>query len=113
MFQDLRYGVRMLLKNKGFTVVACSRSALGIGANTAIFSVVQTVLLRPLPFAEQEQLVKLWKQDTVSGTPFVELSLAEVRDWDQQSRVFRVWPRSGHGVWLRLCPDRQGRRRAA
>ena len=88
MFQDLSYGARMLLKSKAFTVVAALTLSLGIGANTAIFSVVQTVLLRPLPFAEQERLVKLWKRDTASDSAFVELSPAEVRDWDRQSQSF-------------------------
>src|SRR5215207_7947757 len=57
MFQDFRYGIRMLLKHKGFTAVAVLSLALGIGANTALFSLVDTVLLQTLPVGEPEQLV--------------------------------------------------------
>lgn len=88
MIQDLRYGLRVLSRSKGYTAVAALTLALGIGAITAIFSVVHTVLLRPLPFAKQEQLVTLWKRDTVASQPFVELALAEVRDWQQQAQSF-------------------------
>jgi putative ABC transport system permease protein len=91
MFQDLRFGLRMLLKRKSFSAVALLTLMLGIGANTAIFSVVHTVLLRPLPFAQQEQLVMLWKHDTTAKTHFVELALAEVRDWQQQSQSFTAF----------------------
>jgi hypothetical protein len=84
MIQDIRFGIRVLLKQPGFTLIAVLTLALGIGACTAIFSVVHTVLLKPLPFAEQERLVALWKRDTTANKPFVELSYAEVRDWGQQ-----------------------------
>ncbi|OLE54883.1 MAG: hypothetical protein AUG51_05970 [Acidobacteria bacterium 13_1_20CM_3_53_8] len=83
--QDLRYGLRMLVKSPGFTVVAVIALALGIGANTAIFSVVNAVLLRPLPYKEPNSLVILWdttpKQDTSVSYPNFE----DLRD---QNRTF-------------------------
>src|SRR5919198_621449 len=61
MWQDLRYGVRMLLKHKGFTAVAVITLALGIGANTAIFSVLNTYLFRALPYPRSERLVRVFR----------------------------------------------------
>src|SRR5947199_570754 len=64
---DLKFAFRQMLKNPGFTAVAVLTLALGIGANTALFSVVNGVLLRPLPFREQERLVTLWESSPAQG----------------------------------------------
>ena len=60
IFKDIRYGIKSLARNPGFTAVAVITLALGIGANTAIFSVVNAVLLRPLPFDDPERIIWLW-----------------------------------------------------
>jgi putative ABC transport system permease protein len=87
-WQNLRYTTRMWLKRPGFTLLAVLMLALGIGTNTAIFSVINAVLLRPLPFAEQERLVVAWKKDAVAYNPLVEMAFAEFRDWQMQNRSF-------------------------
>src|SRR5262245_8971584 len=88
MFQDLRFGLRILLKNRGFTLIAALTLGLGIGANTAVFSVAYTTLMRPLPFKDQERLVVAWKSDETTKHPFVEISIPEFNDWRSQNRVF-------------------------
>jgi putative ABC transport system permease protein len=88
LLKDIRYAIRGLLKRPGFTAVAVITLALGIGANAAIFSAVHSVLLRPLPFSEQDRLVVMWKQDQTVNQPLVELSIAEFNDWRSQSNSF-------------------------
>jgi putative ABC transport system permease protein len=88
LWQDIRYGARMLLKQPGFTLVATLTLALGIGANTAIFSVVDTVLLRPLPFQEAERLMMLRGVDTRKGDGPGNISYPNFVDWRAQSGSF-------------------------
>ena len=88
LWQDLRYGLRGLIRNPGFTAVAIMTLALGIGANTAIFSVVNAVLLRPLPFAEPDQLVVVWEKRDSSGDAPIPVSGHEFVGWREQSETF-------------------------
>ncbi len=96
LWQDARYGLRVLWKNPGFTAVVVSTLALGIGANTAIFSVVDAVLLRPLPFPHPERIVLV--RDDLAGRQMenVGMSVPELKDLQQAGDVFEevsgVWP---------------------
>jgi putative ABC transport system permease protein len=86
LWQDLRYGVRMLLKSPGFTVVAVLTLALGIGANTAIFSVVRAVLLKSLPYPDPARLVSIRENQEHTGD--MSVSWMNFLDWRQQNRSF-------------------------
>src|SRR5271155_1576168 len=87
LIQDLRYGLRTLRKNPGFTAIAVLTLALGIGANTAIFSVVNGVLLRPLPFRDPSQLVLIAEK---SPCPVISTSRENYLDWRDQSHSFEA-----------------------
>ncbi|HEY7547332.1 MAG TPA: ABC transporter permease, partial [Blastocatellia bacterium] len=86
-FHDLRFSFRMLVKNPGFTAVALIALALGIGANTALFSVINAALLRPLPYPEPERLVSLWETD-LQKTESSSVAPANFFDWKEQNQVF-------------------------
>src|SRR6266550_2661241 len=88
MFQDLRYGARMLLKNPGFTLTAMLSLIIGIGATSAIFSVVNGVVLRPLPYYEPERLVRLWQNKPQAGMKEMPVSGGNVNVWQARAESF-------------------------
>src|SRR2546427_9203738 len=88
LIKDIRYGIRSLIKRPSFTSIAVITLALGIGANTAIFSVVNAVLLRPLPFPHSEQLVTLWERNPKQGYEQNPPAAGNFVDWRDQNRVF-------------------------
>jgi len=85
LFKDIRYGVRSLVKRPGFTAIAVLTISLGIGTNTAIFSVVNAFLLRPLPYGAPDRLVMVGSQNR--GGP-IGVSFLDYQDWRAQNRVF-------------------------
>ena len=88
LFQDLRYGARILLKQPAFTLVAVITLALGIGANTAIFSLVNSILLRPLPFREPDRVVRLIQASPELGLDTWGVSQADFAAYRDQNRSF-------------------------
>jgi predicted permease len=96
LFQDVRYGLRLLLKSPGFTIVAVLSLALGVGANTAIFSIMDAVLLRSLPFSHPDRLVKIVANNRGVGAQHIGFSVPELDDLRTRAGVFDqvtvTWP---------------------
>ncbi len=88
LWKDLRYGARMLLKKPGFTLTAVFTLALGIGLNAALFSVVNALILRPLPYHEADRLVQLWQHDRRQGIAETPVSNADFLAWRTEARSF-------------------------
>ncbi len=89
MLEDLRYAVRVLRRSPGFTLSAVAALALGIGANTAVFSVVYAVLLKPLPFAEPDRLVRIYETNLAQGIDRGDVSPGTYVDWRTRSHAFQ------------------------
>jgi putative ABC transport system permease protein len=88
LLQDLRYGFRMLIKGRGITAAAVFALAIGIGANTAIFSIIDTVLLRPLAFPESERLITIFETNESRGFSRLPVTAANFADWRRASTTF-------------------------
>src|SRR6267142_462907 len=90
LFQDVKVGLRALIKNPGFTLVAIVALALGIGANSAIFSVVNTVLLRPLAFPRSDRIMSVWQNNLVRGWHQDVVTPADYLEWRRDARSFET-----------------------
>jgi putative ABC transport system permease protein len=88
LLQDVKFGARTLMKNRGFALVAVLTLAIGIGANTAIFSVVEAVLLRALPYRDADRVVLLWENNRLRGKPHNVVNPGNFFDWREQSASF-------------------------
>src|SRR5262245_56668855 len=88
LLQDPRFGARMLSKNPGFTLIAVLTLALGIGANTAVFSVINRVLWSSLPYPEPDRLVVLWSRNLQREQPRFSVSSPDLKHWQTNNKVF-------------------------
>src|ERR1043165_9726118 len=88
LVSDVRYAVRNLLRRPGFTIIAVITLALGIGANTAIFSAINALLLNPLPFPELDRIVAVWDKQPAHGVVHNEVAFANFLDLNAQSKSF-------------------------
>jgi putative ABC transport system permease protein len=89
MFEDLRYSLRVLARSPSFTLVAVVGMSLGIGANSAIFTAMNAVLLRPLPYKKADQLVLLWELNRHNGDHDIKVTAPDYIDWKEQNSVFQ------------------------
>jgi putative ABC transport system permease protein len=113
LFKDIQYGTRTLLKRPGFTAVAILTLALGIGANSAMFSAVNAVLLRPLPFPQSEQIVVLDGVQAKQGIKRSNMSVPDFADWQSQNQVFENMAGFATGGALLINNDETERVRRA
>src|SRR3954470_15653764 len=90
LIKDTRYALRQLFQHRAFALIAILALALGIGANTAIFSVVNAVLLQPLPYRAPDELVWLWGTNPLNDIPRENASYPDFNDWRQQAQSFHT-----------------------
>ena len=112
VWQDVVYAARGMRRARGFSVVVLLTLALGIGATTAMFSVVRGVLLRPLPFPDAERVVRLWPGNPNAGTERPIISAAELEDWERELRGFEAVGAFGVTTMNSLKPWAAARRSA-
>ncbi len=98
LWQDLRYGLRIMLKRPGFTLIAISMLAIGIAANTTIFSIAYALILRPFDFPNQDRLVMIWSQSLSAGYHHKYILNGVFTDWQEQSQSFEQLVRYGGGL---------------
>jgi putative ABC transport system permease protein len=98
LWQDLRYGLRMMLKRPGFTLIAIGMLAIGIAANTTIFSVADALILRPFDFPNKDRLVMIWSRSLSAGYHHKYLLTAVFTDWQEQSQSFEQLVRFAGGL---------------
>src|SRR5687768_18560202 len=109
ILQDVRYAVRTMVQNPGFTFVIILTLALGIGATTAIFSVVNGVILRPLPYPEPERLVQIWFENKPQNIENAFVSLPDFKDLQERTQTLEsiaLWEVVGYNLWGGAEPER-------
>ena len=98
LWQDLRYGLRMMLKRPGFTLIAIGMVAIGVAANTAVFSIADGLILRPFDFPNQDRLVMIWTQMPSAGSHHKYIPIALFTDWQEQNQSFEQLVRFSGGL---------------